>query len=294
MTTRATGPSAANVAANQAADHAAQAIVIYPLQRAGAPELPQPHRDRPPVAAPLKPERRPDCRCPPPTSTHSPRSRPGRPPAHLPTRPPPDDDEEVGALRRRRHRPRVPVVARGVLVGSCVLGGGVALVAQAQARGRSRPNSRRWRRPQLPQRARLAPPAVRFTDITARGRHHASSTTTARTATSCCPRSMGGGAAFFDFDNDGDQDLLFVNSTCWPWPGAADGRQPSRRTRSTRNDGAGSLHGRHRRLRPRREHVRHGLRRRRLTTTTAGSTCSSPAWTATASSATSAAGSSPT
>jgi enediyne biosynthesis protein E4 len=31
------------------------------------------------------------------------------------------------------------------------------------------------------------------------------------------PETMGGGCAFFDFDNDGDQDLLFVNSTDWPW-----------------------------------------------------------------------------
>ena len=31
------------------------------------------------------------------------------------------------------------------------------------------------------------------------------------------PETMGGGVAFLDFDNDGDQDLLFVNSTYWPW-----------------------------------------------------------------------------
>lgn len=30
------------------------------------------------------------------------------------------------------------------------------------------------------------------------------------------PETMGGGCAFFDYDNDGDQDLLFVNSTRWP------------------------------------------------------------------------------
>lgn len=31
------------------------------------------------------------------------------------------------------------------------------------------------------------------------------------------PETMGGGGAFLDFDNDGDQDLLCVNATVWPW-----------------------------------------------------------------------------
>src|SRR5258706_173986 len=31
------------------------------------------------------------------------------------------------------------------------------------------------------------------------------------------PETMGGGVAFFDYDNDGHQDLLFINSTDWPW-----------------------------------------------------------------------------
>jgi enediyne biosynthesis protein E4 len=31
------------------------------------------------------------------------------------------------------------------------------------------------------------------------------------------PETMGGGVAFLDFDNDGAQDLLFVNSADWPW-----------------------------------------------------------------------------
>lgn len=31
------------------------------------------------------------------------------------------------------------------------------------------------------------------------------------------PETMGGGVAIFDFDNDGDQDVLFVNSNQWIW-----------------------------------------------------------------------------
>jgi enediyne biosynthesis protein E4 len=35
------------------------------------------------------------------------------------------------------------------------------------------------------------------------------------------PETMGGGCAFFDYDNDGDQDLLLINSNRWDWtPGA--------------------------------------------------------------------------
>src|ERR1043165_520560 len=31
------------------------------------------------------------------------------------------------------------------------------------------------------------------------------------------PETMGSGVAFLDFDNDNAQDLLFINSTSWPW-----------------------------------------------------------------------------
>ena len=31
------------------------------------------------------------------------------------------------------------------------------------------------------------------------------------------PETMGGGVAVFDFDRDGDNDLLFVGGTSWPW-----------------------------------------------------------------------------
>ena len=38
---------------------------------------------------------------------------------------------------------------------------------------------------------------------------------------------MGGGVAFLDYDNDGRQDLLFVNSPDWPWKTAPGKPQPT-------------------------------------------------------------------
>jgi hypothetical protein len=51
------------------------------------------------------------------------------------------------------------------------------------------------------------------------------------------PETMGGGVAFFDFDNDGDQDLLFINSSSWPWKAAAETKPATMAL--YRNDGKG-------------------------------------------------------
>ena len=49
------------------------------------------------------------------------------------------------------------------------------------------------------------------------------------------PETMGAGVAFLDYDNDGDQDLLFVNSC--PWPGHEAKTAPTQAL--YRNDGKG-------------------------------------------------------
>ena len=58
-------------------------------------------------------------------------------------------------------------------------------------------------------------PDVRFTDVTA-----ASGITfvheNGAAGEKLLPETMGGGCAFLDFDGDGDQDVLFVNSKAWP------------------------------------------------------------------------------
>jgi hypothetical protein len=70
--------------------------------------------------------------------------------------------------------------------------------------------------PVVPARSEAEVPAVKFTDIT----REAGITFVHNTGAygdKLLPESMGGGCAFLDFDNDGHQDILFVNSTYWPW-----------------------------------------------------------------------------
>lgn len=61
----------------------------------------------------------------------------------------------------------------------------------------------------------IAVPRARFTDVTQNAGIDFVHSNGAM-GDKLLPETMGGGVAFFDFDNDGDQDLLFVNSTFWP------------------------------------------------------------------------------
>jgi enediyne biosynthesis protein E4 len=58
-------------------------------------------------------------------------------------------------------------------------------------------------------------PHVKFKDVTAQAGidfHHQNGSFGQK----LLPETLGGGCAFFDFDNDGKQDLLLINSCRWP------------------------------------------------------------------------------
>lgn len=80
-------------------------------------------------------------------------------------------------------------------------------------------------------------PVVAFTDITeAAGidfTHNSGAT-----GEKLLPETMGGGVTFFDADNDGDQDLLFVNGA--EWPHSAAGKAPTT-SQLYLNDGKGKF-----------------------------------------------------
>ena len=79
-------------------------------------------------------------------------------------------------------------------------------------------------------------PAAKFTDITSVSgvafKHY-----NGAYGEKLLPETMGGGAGFFDFDNDGAQDLLFVNGTAWPWRAEPGGKPTT--LALYRNDGKG-------------------------------------------------------
>jgi hypothetical protein len=81
----------------------------------------------------------------------------------------------------------------------------------------------------------LEAPTVRFVDIT-REAGITFTHTNGAYGDKLLPETMGGGVAFLDYDNDGHQDLLFVNSSVWPH---RDHTGPLPTMALYRNDGTG-------------------------------------------------------
>jgi hypothetical protein len=70
--------------------------------------------------------------------------------------------------------------------------------------------------PQAKKAEKVVVPTLEFTDITRESGIDFIHETGAY-GERLLPETMGGGVAFLDYDNDGNQDLLLINSTHWPW-----------------------------------------------------------------------------
>ena len=92
--------------------------------------------------------------------------------------------------------------------------------------------------PTTPTRTAPEVPEAKFTDVTAASGvsflHYSGAY-----GDKLLPETMGGGVAFFDFDNDGDADLLFINGTDWPWSPKKAPKPPTMAL--YRNDGKGKF-----------------------------------------------------
>ncbi len=105
-----------------------------------------------------------------------------------------------------------------VLAGLGVIAGGTALgVWWLKKDATAKPvSSEPVAAPEVETQKKVNIPTVRFTDVTKEagiGFVHENGAYGKK----LLPETMGSGCAFFDFDSDGDQDILFVNSTYWPW-----------------------------------------------------------------------------
>jgi hypothetical protein len=127
-------------------------------------------------------------------------------------RPPPDeelvcaDDRVIGRAMRWS---AVALAALALLgIGALLVVGRKPAPSPAQVTKLAAPTN--------PDRPQVEPPVARFTDITKEAGVNFIHCNGAY-GEKLLPETMGGGVAFLDYDNDGSQDLLFVNSTYWPW-----------------------------------------------------------------------------
>jgi len=121
-----------------------------------------------------------------------------------------------------------------VVIAAAVIGG---IIFARRAKPKAAPQVTQLTAPTAAAAKPVEIPTVKFTDITAEasiGFRHFNSASPEK----LLPETMGAGVAFLDFDNDGDQDLLFINGTPWPWNAV---RMPVQTLKLYANDGTGKF-----------------------------------------------------
>lgn len=149
----------------------------------------------------------------------------------------PEQEEEIEHLDDRVVGKAFKLSALALVL---IIGGVVAALVYARRdKPKAQPKMTALSAPSAATTSIAKAPTVQFTDVTAEAGIQFSRNTGAY-GEKLLPETMGGGVAFLDFDNDGAPDLLFVNSTYWPWD-----KDAAKKTRSTmalyRNDGRGTF-----------------------------------------------------
>ncbi len=150
-----------------------------------------------------------------------------------PTLPPDEPDELVHAddsiIGKAVRWSSLAILALALLAGSAII-----IVKRKPAP--PPPRITQINAPAVPDRPKVGIPETKFTDVTKEAGigfvHH-----NGAYGDKLLPETMGGGVAFFDYANDGAPDLLFVNSTYWPWH-VPEGKQPTTHA-LYHNDGKG-------------------------------------------------------
>ncbi|MBI1839540.1 MAG: CRTAC1 family protein [Verrucomicrobia bacterium] len=125
-----------------------------------------------------------------------------------------------------------------VVAALIVVGAGGALWVKSRSAPKGKPRITVITAPVVAEKRGEEAPTIRFTDITAASGIRFVHNNGAQ-GEKLLPETMGSGVAFLDYDGDGDQDLLFVNST-W-WPGKAPSKEPPTSPALYQNDGKGNF-----------------------------------------------------
>lgn len=127
--------------------------------------------------------------------------------------PPPDDNEELVHYDDRIIGKAIRWSLVSLLIAAILFGGTMLYLKRKPAA--AAPQLTKLSAPVSPEHSQAEMPVAKFTDITKEA-GIAFTHVNGAYGDKLLPETMGGGVAFIDYDNDGAQDLLFVNSTYWP------------------------------------------------------------------------------